>query len=217
MESQLMAANNTVETIVCYAPTMITTNGIWQGDNPLDYSLPLFILQLSLVVITTRLLVYILKPFRQPRVISEILGVFASDSNISGSTVAATSFILESFWRSDIGPVGTWAQQSICQHCVPSTKCDGARNNGKHGSPVLPLPGWSRDGHVSNQKNWEKSHSHSHWRNDRALPYRPSLLFRSAQGFTEPEPGNFHTFPGSCPLCHRIPCACKSSGRDQTH
>ncbi|KAF6155296.1 hypothetical protein GIB67_019822 [Kingdonia uniflora] len=61
-------------TIVCYAPTMITTNGIWQGDNPLDYSLPLFILQLTLVVVTTRALVFLLKPFRQPRVISEIIG-----------------------------------------------------------------------------------------------------------------------------------------------
>ena len=59
--------------IVCYAPTMITTNGVWQGDNPLDYSLPLFILQLTIVVIVTRVLVYLLKPLRQPRVIAEIL------------------------------------------------------------------------------------------------------------------------------------------------
>ncbi|XP_009776809.1 cation/H(+) antiporter 15-like [Nicotiana tabacum] len=66
--------NKTEDTIVCYAPMMITTNGIWQGDNPLDYSLPLFILQLTLVVVITRLLVYILKPLRQPRVIAEILG-----------------------------------------------------------------------------------------------------------------------------------------------
>lgn len=65
--------NKSEETIVCYAPTMITTNGIWQGDNPLDYSLPLFILQLTMVVVITRILVFILKPFRQPRVISEIL------------------------------------------------------------------------------------------------------------------------------------------------
>lgn len=65
--------NKTEDTIVCYAPMMITTNGIWQGDNPLDYSLPLFILQLTLVVVITRLLVYVLKPIRQPRVIAEIL------------------------------------------------------------------------------------------------------------------------------------------------
>ncbi|GAB4848247.1 Cation/H(+) antiporter 15 [Ancistrocladus abbreviatus] len=68
------AVNRTENTIVCYAPTMITTNGIWQGDNPLEYSLPLFILQLTLVVVTTRVLVFILKPLRQPRVIAEILG-----------------------------------------------------------------------------------------------------------------------------------------------
>ncbi|KAK1267416.1 Cation/H(+) antiporter 15 [Acorus gramineus] len=61
-------------TIVCYAPTMITTNGIWQGDNPLNYSLPLFILQLTLIVFTTRSLVILLKPLRQPRVVAEIIG-----------------------------------------------------------------------------------------------------------------------------------------------
>lgn len=65
--------NKTDAYIVCYAPTMITTNGIWQGDNPLDYSLPLFILQLTLVVAATRIFVFVLKPFRQPRVIAEIL------------------------------------------------------------------------------------------------------------------------------------------------
>lgn len=66
------AFDRSQNTIVCYAPTMITTNGIWQGDNPLDYSLPLFILQLMMVVVLTRILVFILKPLKQPRVISEI-------------------------------------------------------------------------------------------------------------------------------------------------
>nr|KYP67860.1 K(+)/H(+) antiporter 13 [Cajanus cajan] len=53
---------------------MITTDGVWHKENPLHYSLPLFIVQVMLVVIVTRLFVFILKPFRQPRVISEILG-----------------------------------------------------------------------------------------------------------------------------------------------
>ncbi|XP_020202663.1 cation/H(+) antiporter 15 [Cajanus cajan] len=60
--------------IICYTPTMTTTNGLWQGDNPFDYSLPLFIFQLTLVVFATRFFVFILKPFRQPRVIAEIMG-----------------------------------------------------------------------------------------------------------------------------------------------
>ena len=72
--AQVLEPTNTINnSLVCYAPTMITTNGIWQGDNPLDYSLPLFILQLTLIVVTTRALVFLLKPFRQPRVIAEIL------------------------------------------------------------------------------------------------------------------------------------------------
>ncbi|XP_073052066.1 LOW QUALITY PROTEIN: cation/H(+) antiporter 15-like [Primulina eburnea] len=90
--------NKTDDTIICYAPTMITTNGIWQGDNPLDYSLPLFILQLSLVVVITRILVFVLKPFRQPRVISEILGgVILGPSLLGQSTrFANTIFPLRS-------------------------------------------------------------------------------------------------------------------------
>ncbi|KAL5555473.1 hypothetical protein UlMin_037709 [Ulmus minor] len=93
-----MPLNKTEETIVCYAPTMITTNGVWQGDNPLDYSLPLFILQLTMVVVTTRFLVFILKPFRQPRVISEIMGGIILGPSCLGRNVrfANTVFPLRS-------------------------------------------------------------------------------------------------------------------------
>ncbi|XP_058111355.1 cation/H(+) antiporter 15-like [Magnolia sinica] len=59
--------------IVCYTP-MIMTNGIWQGENPLNYSLPLFMFQLIIIALTNRALFYILKPLRQPRVVSEIIG-----------------------------------------------------------------------------------------------------------------------------------------------
>ncbi|CAM8891820.1 unnamed protein product [Rhodiola kirilowii] len=84
--------------IVCYAPTMITTNGIWQGDNPLDYSLPLFILQLMMVVVLTRLLVFVLKPLKQPRVISEIIaGVILGPSVLGrNENFATTVFPLRS-------------------------------------------------------------------------------------------------------------------------
>ncbi|MCL7050093.1 hypothetical protein MKW94_013949 [Papaver nudicaule] len=60
--------------VVCYAPNKITFNGIWQGGDPFDYSLPLFILQLAMIVFSTRVFVFLLKPFRQPRVIAEIFG-----------------------------------------------------------------------------------------------------------------------------------------------
>ncbi|KAJ7944995.1 Cation/H(+) antiporter like [Quillaja saponaria] len=51
-----------------------TSNGVFQGDNPLDYALPLSILQICLVVVLTRVLAFLLKPLRQPRVIAEIIG-----------------------------------------------------------------------------------------------------------------------------------------------
>ncbi|XP_077229989.1 cation/H(+) antiporter 15-like [Tasmannia lanceolata] len=60
--------------VVCFAPNMVTTQGIWMGADPLDYSLPLILVQITLVVLTTRALSFILKPFRQPRVVAEIIG-----------------------------------------------------------------------------------------------------------------------------------------------
>ncbi|XWS48854.1 hypothetical protein CRYUN_Cryun13aG0112400 [Craigia yunnanensis] len=55
-------------------PMKATSNGVFQGDNPLDYALPLAILQICLVVALTRILAFLLKPLRQPRVIAEIVG-----------------------------------------------------------------------------------------------------------------------------------------------
>lgn len=66
-----MASNATLH---CLSPMKATSNGVFQGDNPLDYALPLAILQICLVLVLTRLLAYLLKPLRQPRVVAEIVG-----------------------------------------------------------------------------------------------------------------------------------------------
>ncbi|KAI0494219.1 hypothetical protein KFK09_024350 [Dendrobium nobile] len=51
-----------------------TSNGYFQGDSPLDFALPLAILQICLVVVLTRTLAFLLRPLHQPRVIAEIIG-----------------------------------------------------------------------------------------------------------------------------------------------
>ncbi|XP_016450484.1 cation/H(+) antiporter 18-like [Nicotiana tabacum] len=51
-----------------------TSSGVLQGDNPLHYALPLAIVQICLVLVLTRVLAYILRPLRQPRVVAEIIG-----------------------------------------------------------------------------------------------------------------------------------------------
>jgi hypothetical protein len=68
-----MAALNATGTLLCPEPMKATSNGVFQGDNPLDYALPLAILQICLVVLLTRILAFLLRPLRQPRVIAEIV------------------------------------------------------------------------------------------------------------------------------------------------
>ncbi|KAL6620440.1 hypothetical protein ACP70R_035579 [Stipagrostis hirtigluma subsp. patula] len=84
--------------VVCYSPMMVTAYGIWQGVNPLEFSLPLFILQTAIIVGTTRILVLLLKPIRQPRVIAEILaGVLLGPSLMGQVEVwASTMFPVRS-------------------------------------------------------------------------------------------------------------------------
>ncbi|KAK7258159.1 hypothetical protein RIF29_32650 [Crotalaria pallida] len=58
----------------CPAPMKATSNGAFQHENPLDYALPLLIVQIILVVVFTRILALICRPLRQPRVIAEVIG-----------------------------------------------------------------------------------------------------------------------------------------------
>ena len=57
----------------CLPPMKATSNGMFQGDDPLHYALPLLIIQICLVLLLTRGLAYLLRPPRQPRVIAEIM------------------------------------------------------------------------------------------------------------------------------------------------
>ncbi|KAH7431233.1 hypothetical protein KP509_08G038400 [Ceratopteris richardii] len=67
-----MATNSTAK--ACPASMKATSNGAWQGDNPLDFALPLFIMQICIVLFVTRALAVPLNHLKQPRVIAEIVG-----------------------------------------------------------------------------------------------------------------------------------------------
>ncbi|XP_052114083.1 cation/H(+) antiporter 19-like [Arachis duranensis] len=58
----------------CSTPMKAVSNGAFQHENPLDFALPLLILQICLVVAFTRFLALICRPLKQPRVIAEIIG-----------------------------------------------------------------------------------------------------------------------------------------------
>ncbi|KAL0679253.1 hypothetical protein Bca4012_007234 [Brassica carinata] len=57
----------------CSGTMKATSNGVFQGDDPLHYALPLLILQICIVLLLTRVLAFLLRPLRQPRVIAEIV------------------------------------------------------------------------------------------------------------------------------------------------
>ncbi|KAF3582271.1 hypothetical protein DY000_02033837 [Brassica cretica] len=79
-----MAAN----TSACPAFMKATSNGVFQGDNPIDFALPLAILQIVIVIILTRLLAYLLRPLRQPRVIAEVIGGIMLGPSLLGRSKA---------------------------------------------------------------------------------------------------------------------------------
>ncbi|XP_024315159.1 cation/H(+) antiporter 15 [Brachypodium distachyon] len=65
-----------MDKVDCYVvpQTSGTGRNIFQGGNPLSSSLPLLGVQLALIVAFTRVLYVLLKPLKQPRVVSEIMG-----------------------------------------------------------------------------------------------------------------------------------------------
>lgn len=64
---------NTNPATVCHKTPKFSTQGIWLGQNPLDYSLPLLTMQLVLVFTTIRIIYYLIKPLKQPKVVAEVL------------------------------------------------------------------------------------------------------------------------------------------------
>ncbi|KAF8101866.1 hypothetical protein N665_0201s0175 [Sinapis alba] len=50
------------------------SDGVWEGDNPLNCAFPLLIVQVVIVLFSSRFLAFLLRPLRQPKVVAEILG-----------------------------------------------------------------------------------------------------------------------------------------------
>ncbi|WOG92375.1 hypothetical protein DCAR_0311640 [Daucus carota subsp. sativus] len=74
--------------MVCYAPKMILSQGILEHENPLDYSVPLFVVQLLVVSCLSRVIHLVFKPFRQPKALSQILcGVILGPAILGRSSV----------------------------------------------------------------------------------------------------------------------------------
>ncbi|CAI0475065.1 unnamed protein product [Linum tenue] len=60
--------------IHCYIVNVTSSSGLWQSENPLTQSLPILAMQLATVIVITRVLQYIFKPYHIPPIVANILG-----------------------------------------------------------------------------------------------------------------------------------------------
>ena len=58
---------------ICRATQGTHPLGIFYGESPLEYSFTLVLLEVTLIVLITRILAFLLKPLKQPRIVSDIL------------------------------------------------------------------------------------------------------------------------------------------------
>ena len=61
-------------TILCYSETIYRFNGLWINPDPLFPFISLFLVQLTFSIAIIHLMVLLLKPFKQPPFIAEVLG-----------------------------------------------------------------------------------------------------------------------------------------------
>ncbi|GAB4827660.1 hypothetical protein Ancab_034545 [Ancistrocladus abbreviatus] len=60
--------------VYCHHTNLISSKGIFLHSNPLDYTVPLLLLQLSIIFISSKVCEYCLKPLRQSAIVGQILG-----------------------------------------------------------------------------------------------------------------------------------------------
>ncbi|BAT86426.1 hypothetical protein VIGAN_04407500 [Vigna angularis var. angularis] len=62
----------------CYDVDVSNANDIWKSETVLFFYLPTLAAQVAFMLLSTRILYYILKPLNQPRLVSEILASASS-------------------------------------------------------------------------------------------------------------------------------------------
>ncbi|KAK6927142.1 Cation/H+ exchanger, partial [Dillenia turbinata] len=82
-----------VHPIICQPKTSLSSFGVHMGDNPSNFSFPLMLLEISLLIVITRIVRYLLKPLKQPKVVCEIIGGIIIGPSVLGRSKKFQSFM----------------------------------------------------------------------------------------------------------------------------
>lgn len=139
-----------------------SSDGAWQGDNPLHHAFPLLIVQTTLVLFVSRLLALLLKPLRQPKVIAEILVLFFyffifADICVliclklrfflifllcmTEKNVCFYFLAYNSGWDF-VGTISTWPEQTLLADHIPFMEHPHTRIRSKHWPSLLLISCW---------------------------------------------------------------------------
>ncbi|KAH0471161.1 hypothetical protein IEQ34_000884 [Dendrobium chrysotoxum] len=89
--------------LVCFNATLTTSSGLWLGDRPLDFALPILLLQLIVIFLAARLSHAVLSPIGLPQPLSHVIaGLLIGPSGLSHSRkIQRTLFPKESWVHLD--------------------------------------------------------------------------------------------------------------------
>ncbi|CAA7026370.1 unnamed protein product [Microthlaspi erraticum] len=83
-----------LETIVCETNHMLTLKGVFFGSDPLKYALPLLLLQMAAIILTSRLLFRLLKPLKQGMISAQVLaGIILGPSLFGQNSTYSEMFL----------------------------------------------------------------------------------------------------------------------------
>ncbi|KAG6467847.1 hypothetical protein ZIOFF_072411 [Zingiber officinale] len=84
--------------IYCYRAMLTTSTGIWLGDNPLHFSLPILLYQIILIFLLSNLTHLLLRRFGQPLIVSQVVAGWLLGPNFLGkSPIFDKMFTQQSF------------------------------------------------------------------------------------------------------------------------
>ncbi|WOG94609.1 hypothetical protein DCAR_0313905 [Daucus carota subsp. sativus] len=95
--------------VICRAFQYTHSPGIFYGKDPLEFSFPLLLLEVSLVIVITRIVRFVLKPLKQPRIVSEIIGGIIIGPSCLGRNKAFATYVFpdnSAFVMKTIGVLG---------------------------------------------------------------------------------------------------------------